>query len=96
MYGSKTLLGNYHEDRTHAELLAKDYQLKKQRGELLTLKQQRQESIMMQTVSRVARSQNPLLMASLARAVVQRQSASASAQNVLDFSLHAGASFIFV
>lgn len=50
MYGSKTLLGNYSEDRTHAELLAKDYQLKKQRGELLTLKQQRQESIMMQTV----------------------------------------------
>ncbi len=96
MYGSKTLLGNYHEDRTHSELLAKDYQLKKQRGELLTLKQQRQESIMMQTVSRVARSQNPLLMASLARAVVQRQSASASAQNVLDFSLYAGASFIFV
>ena len=50
MYGSKTLLGNFSEDRTHAELLAKDYQLKKQRGELLTLKQQRQESIMMQTV----------------------------------------------
>lgn len=48
---SHALLGNYSEDHTQAELAAKDYELKRSRGQLLSLRQQRQGSIMMQTVS---------------------------------------------
>lgn len=47
---SHALLGNYSEDHTQAELAAKDYELKRSRGQLLSLRQQRQGSIMMQTV----------------------------------------------